>query len=235
MLDTTEKLMKQIVVGEDSALGLRDLRFKGNEVSGPHSNSMADELAAMANTFSGVFVLGVDDKTRTVSGIPDDKLDVVENWLRHICNGLIEPPLVCRIRKIHVIAENGSERPIIRIDVPRSLYVHQGYSIQISKIRLHMFSDRMELFSPGAPPSTITIDSLPLRQASRNELLTSLLARCPVNIANLNTKREFMMDKRGEGVPIILTASEKVSGRAPEYQLIDDAELLLTIFAAHGE
>ena len=43
----------------------------------PHRNSMADELAAMANTGNGVFVLGVDDKSRTVIGIPIDKLDVV--------------------------------------------------------------------------------------------------------------------------------------------------------------
>jgi hypothetical protein len=40
------------------------------------------------------------------------------------------------------------------------------------------------------------------------------------------------MDKRGEGVPIILTESEKLSGHRPKYQLIDETELLLTIYAA---
>jgi hypothetical protein len=40
------------------------------------------------------------------------------------------------------------------------------------------------------------------------------------------------MDKRGEGVPIILSESEKLSGRLPKYRLIDDVELLLTIFVA---
>ena len=37
---------------------------------------------------------------------------------------------------------------------------------------------------------------------------------------------------------IIITESEKLSGRRPEYRLLDDAELLLTIYAAkspHGE
>ena len=38
--------------------------------------------------------------------------------------------------------------------------------------------------------------------------------------------------RRGEGVRIILEDSETLSGRAPEYRLIDDAELLLTIYAA---
>jgi hypothetical protein len=41
------------------------------------------------------------------------------------------------------------------------------------------------------------------------------------------------MDRRGEGVPIILTESKKLSQRMPEYRLIDDSELLLTIDAAH--
>jgi hypothetical protein len=39
------------------------------------------------------------------------------------------------------------------------------------------------------------------------------------------------MDKRGEGVPIILSESQLLSGKSPEYRLLDDAELMLTIFA----
>jgi ATP-dependent DNA helicase RecG len=82
MFETTDELLKQIRLGEDSSLELKDLRYKGNQVNDPHRNSMADELAAMANTANGVFVLGVDDKSKTVVGIPEDKLDVVETWVR---------------------------------------------------------------------------------------------------------------------------------------------------------
>jgi len=39
------------------------------------------------------------------------------------------------------------------------------------------------------------------------------------------------MDKRGEGVPIILACSEQLSGKTPEYRLIDESELMLTIYA----
>ncbi len=411
MFETTDELLKQIRLGEDSSLELKDLRYKGNQVNDPHRNSMADELAAMANTATGVFVLGVDDKSRTVVGIPEDKLDVVETWVRGICNDLITPQLFCRIRKIPISTDDGIERIIVRIDIPKSLYVnqspggyfhrigsskrqmtpdvlarlfqqrsqariirfdeqsvsiappdclektlwskfksplspsddeefllklklltqdddgnicpsvsgvlmaseqpqkfltnafiqavvyrgternaayqldakdiegpldvqiaeayrfvernmqvyavkeparrdipqyalesvfealvnavaHRDYSIQGSKIRLHMFADRLEIFSPGAIPNTMTIESLPLRQAARNELLTSLLARCPMPFANFPGDREFLMDKRGEGVPIILSKSEELSGRRPEYRLIDDSELMLTLFAA---
>ena len=115
---------------------------------------------------------------------------------------------------------------------------HRDYSVYGSKIRLHLFSDRLEIFSPGAIPNTITIESISERQSARNELITSILARCPMNVNAAGSRREFIMDKRGEGVPIIIAESEQLSGRRPVYRLLDDSELLLTIFAApspHGE
>jgi predicted HTH transcriptional regulator len=110
--------------------------------------------------------------------------------------------------------------------------VHRDYSIYGSKIRLHIFSDRIELYSPGSIPNTMTVESLPLRQSSRNELLSSLLARLPMNFDATGSKRLYIMDRRGEGVPIILSESGKLSGKRPEYTLIDDTELRLVIFAA---
>lgn len=110
---------------------------------------------------------------------------------------------------------------------------HRDYSMHGSKIRLRLFSDRLEIYSPGAIPNTMTVASLPYRQSARNEVLTSLLAKVPIpaDIEWLKTDRRTMMDKRGEGVGIILANSERLSGRTPEYQLIDDSELLLTIYA----
>lgn len=410
-------LLKHIALGEDSVLELKSVELKGSKVVGPHRDGMADELAAMANTASGVIVLGVDDTTREIRGIPLDKLDIVEGWLRSICNDSIDPPLDCVIRKLSVPDEQGVERAILRIDVPRSLFVHKSpngyfrrigssrremkpevlarlfqqrsqarlirfdeqivpgttvadlnpklynrfrtvispradleflekmqlvardedgalratvsgvlmaadepesflasafiqaicyrgternaarqldakditgplgvqirdackfvernsrvfavkapnrietpqfsmnavfeavvnavahrdYSIYGSKIRLHLFADRLELFSPGTIPNTMTIDSISERQSARNELISSLLARCPMNVDATGSQRNFIMDKRGEGVPIILAESERLSGKRPEYRLLDDAEVKLTIFAAqppHGE
>ena len=103
-----------------------------------------------------------------------------------------------------------------------------------TRIRLHMFSDRIDLYSPGTLPNTMTVDDLAYRQASRNETLTSLLARCPVpaGIPGLDSPRMTLMDRRGNGVPTILERSRRLSGRQPIYELIGDAELRLTIFAA---
>ena len=42
------------------------------------------------------------------------------------------------------------------------------------------------------------------------------------------------MDNRGDGVPVILKESHRLSGRRPEYTLIDNSELRLVIWAAAG-
>ena len=111
---------------------------------------------------------------------------------------------------------------------------HRDYAMHGSRIRLHMFADRIELYSPGALANTLTVDDLAYRQASRNETLTSLLARCPVpsGIAGLETSRTSLMDRRGNGVPVILARSLQLSGKRPEYRMFGD-ELRLTIYAAN--
>jgi ATP-dependent DNA helicase RecG len=79
MFDTTDELLRKIHLGEDSVLELKAVHFKGNKISGPKRDDLADELAAMANTNNGVCVLGVDDKKREIAGIPLEKLDAVES------------------------------------------------------------------------------------------------------------------------------------------------------------
>ena len=112
---------------------------------------------------------------------------------------------------------------------------HRDYSVYGSKIRLQMFSDRIELYSPGGLAGSLTAETIAYRQATRNETITALLTRCAVPcIAGLDTHSDRLMDRRGEGVAAILDRSAEISGREPEYRLFDDAELLLTIFAAPG-
>ena len=97
-----------------------------------------------------------------------------------------------------------------------------------------MFSNRLELYSPGHLVNTMTPSTMACRQATRNEVIASLLAKCKVTkeIDSLGTFRDTLMDRRGEGVPIILERSQALSGREPRYGVIDGTELLLTIFAA---
>ena len=126
-----------------------------------------------------------------------------------------------------------SERAVLEAIV--NAVAHRDYSIFASKIRFFMFEDRLEIYSPGTLPNTVTIDSISLRQATRNELITNLLAETSVAETVGDVGRGFYMEKRGEGVPIILDESEKLSGKKPAFRLIDDSELLLTIYSGSME
>ena len=110
--------------------------------------------------------------------------------------------------------------------------IHRDYSISGSKIRLFMFSDRLELYSPGALANTLTIEKLPYSQATRNELLARLLSEITLDDdERKQVDRRHFLERRGEGVGIILKESEMLSGKSPIYELHND-ELCLTIFAA---
>lgn len=415
MFDNAADLLEKIRLGEDSFLELKEVRFAGQKVTAPHRDSLADELAAFANSGGGVCVLGVDD-AREVLGVPLERLDLVEDFVRNVCVDIVKPPLAPVIERLTLPSSAGEQLPVLKIDVPRSLFVHRSpggylhrigsakremapeylarlfqqrsqariirfdeqpvpdanlddlttelwerfasarvqdsrevlldklamarpdadsairptvagvlmasadprrwlpnafiqavayrgtdvrpqgdtayqldaqditgpldaqvlaachfvkknmqvsaskhegrydlpqydltavfealvnavahrdYSIYGAKIRLRLFADRLELYSPGAIPNTMTVESLPYRQAARNEAITSLLAKCAVPDDERDLSgRSAMMDKRGEGVQIILDSSERLSGKRPVFSLVDESELLLVISAA---
>lgn len=409
-MDSLDDLDRRIRLGEDSELELKRVLLAGARVTAPRRGDLADELAAFANGRGGTLVLGVDDKTREILGIPIEHLDVVESWVREICNDAVKPSVDAVIRKLELPDSTGKLVPVIRVDVARSLFVHRGpggyfrrlgsskremapevlarlfqersqsrvirfdespvpgtspaeldlplayrfmrdgteptdlslrklriiaddddgvprmtvtgvllctqdpqswmphaqiqavsyagdredvnyqsdardlggpldaqvmealhfvrrnmrvqaakatarvefaqfseraifealvnavahrdYSMAGARVRLHMFGDRIELYVPGGLANTLTPESMPLRQYNRNELIVSLLARCPVGADEGGLGRSYLMDRRGDGVPIILDESKKLSGRTPEYSLIDDSELRLVIWAA---
>ena len=95
-----------------------------------------------------------------------------------------------------------------------------------------MFSDRLELYSPGALANTVTVDNLRYSQATRNELLARLLSELTLDDdMSRQVRRQHFLERRGEGVSIILDESETLSGKTPVYEVFDE-ELRLTIFAA---
>lgn len=408
-MDRLDDLARRIRLGEDSELELKRVLLAGARVTAPARSDFADELAAFANGRGGTLVLGVDDKTRELLGLPVEHLDAVESWVRELCTDAVKPAIDAVIRKVELPDSTGKLVPLIRVDVARSLFVHKSpggyfrrlgsskremtpdvlarlfqersqsrvirfdespvpgtspadldldlarrfmrdgakpsaaslrklrlvaddddgaaratvagvllctqepqrwmahaqiqavsyagerqdvnyqsdardlggpldaqvmealhfvrrnmrvqatkaagrteraqfseramfealvnavahrdYSMAGARVRLHMFGDRIELYVPGGLANTLTPESMALRQYSRNELIVSLLARCPVG-ADEGLGRSFLMDRRGDGVPIILDESKKLSGRTPEYSLIDDSELRLVIWAA---
>ena len=113
--------------------------------------------------------------------------------------------------------------------------VHRDYSIRGSKIRLSMFDDRLEIQSPGSLPNNLTVESMASRQSTRNEALTSVLARMPVGGTRGGEDRRYYMERRGDGVPIVRRETWELCGKYPEYRIVDDTEVVLVIPAAMQE
>lgn len=108
---------------------------------------------------------------------------------------------------------------------------HRDYSIRGSRIRLSLFEDRVEIQSPGTLPNDLTVDNMAYRQSTRNELLTSLLGRTAVSGIRGHGGRMFIMERRGDGVPIMRSKTRDLSGRFPEFQLTG-SDLCVSIPAA---
>ena len=110
--------------------------------------------------------------------------------------------------------------------------VHRDYSLYGSKIRLFMYSDRIEIYSPGRLANSLTVDNLIENQVTRNEMLARLLSELAVEDDLTPTiNRSHFLERRGDGVRIIFSESERLSGKIPVYEIFGE-ELKLTIFAA---
>ncbi len=130
-----------------------------------------------------------------------------------------------------------------RIDMPQysekavfeaavNAVAHRDYSIQGRKIRLSMFSDRLEFQSPGVLSNSLTIEGMSLRQATRNQVVASAMGRIGVGDIRGSSHRRHFMKRRGDGVLAIIRETQDLSGRPAEYRMIDHADVLLRIPAA---
>lgn len=162
-MSDNQVLLNLISVGEDSFLELNELQFsEQGQVIAPHRNGMADEFAAMANSNNGVVILGENDKTREISGIPEHALDNAETWVRDLVNDLIKPPLVCRIKKVQLDLPAGDKRNVLKISIPRSLFVHRspgGYLHRVGSSKRQMTPEYLaRLFQQRSQARLIRFD-----------------------------------------------------------------------------
>ncbi len=125
---------------------------------------------------------------------------------------------------MHYMRHRGPDaEPAYDVDVIDEAIVnavaHRDYSVSGSKIRLLLFADRLELYSPGKLPNGITIEDMPYRIFTRNQLLVGFLSR-------MRSKRtgDFFLESRRAGgtvcpppTPRALPARRQapVAGRVP--------------------
>ncbi len=135
---------------------------------------------------------------------------------------------VAFVMRFGAAGDDPARRPPYDIEVVDEAIVnavaHRDYSIYGAKIRLFLFADRLELYSPGKLPNTMTLEEMPYRVFTRNQHLVNFLSR----IHSKRTGRVFL-ESRGEGVRRILEGGEAHSGRRPKYELFGE-ELRLTLW-----
>lgn len=181
MFDAPGELMDKIRLGEDSTLELKAVRFSGARMTGPDPRDLADELAAFGNFVSGVVVLGVDDRTRAIEGVPQERLDLVETTLRDVVNDRIVPPLPVRIERIELPDIDGAPRAVVKLDVPRSLFVHRspgGYLYRLGSSKRQMAPDLLaRLFQQRSQVRMIRFDEQAVPDALPEALEADLWQR----------------------------------------------------------
>ena len=83
-----------------------------------------------------------------------------------------------REMKINGLArEDSTEYPsaVVREAIVNAV-CHRDYSIRGEGIRLFMFSDRLEVYSPGRLPGHVTLHNLKDERYSRNEAIVAVLS-----------------------------------------------------------
>lgn len=187
-------LARRIPLGEDSALEFKSVRLRGGRVAAPERGDFANELAAMANARGGTILLGVDD-SRTVEGIPLAVLDVVEGWAREICNDSLKPALDADIVKMELEDAEGRPRIVVRVDVPRSLFVHKspgGYFRRIGSSRREMAPDALaRLFEERSGGRHVRFDESLVPGAAPSDLHYALTTRFTAGSASPDTLRKL--------------------------------------------
>ena len=140
----------------------------------------------------------------------------------------------------------AARKELGRVDMPQysakalfeaivNAVAHRDYSIRGSRIRISIFEDRFEIQSPGALPGNLAADSMDVRQVTRNQILASVFGRISVGDIQGSEDRRYVMERRGDGVPVIVRETRALSGKPPEYRVINDSEVLLVIPAAPQE
>ncbi|MCI0697085.1 putative DNA binding domain-containing protein [candidate division KSB1 bacterium] len=124
MFDTVQEIIDQLKLGEDSFVEFKEVKFRGEDAVELNPESFAGEICAFANTAGGVMLVGIHDDG-IVQGIPQEKLSLVENYISNVCRNNCRPPVLSLIKILMLPDSNGVNQPVVKIDVPKSIFVHQ--------------------------------------------------------------------------------------------------------------
>ena len=148
MFDSLTELLEKIYLGEDATIEFKRAL--------PHRNSLADEIAAFANARGGVILIGVDDDGEII-GVDRHTLDTAEKTVVEICTDSIDPIVLIFTEKLRIDDKN-----LLKIEVPRSLFVHKtanGYFMRQGSSKREMPTEQLaRLFQTRSQARIIAFD-----------------------------------------------------------------------------
>lgn len=105
-------------------------------------------------------------------------------------------------------------RPAIREAIINAV-AHRDYSLSGSQVRVFIFDNRLEVYSPGRLPNGVTLDNIRTHFSKpRNEII----ARALLNLGYVNIL--------GSGIPRMIRLMREHSGREPDLELCDELFLV---------
>lgn len=182
MFDTPSELLDKIRLGEDSLIEFKSITCTAKGIRDPLPESLARELAAFANSpRGGVLILGVNDKTRELEGLSPADLDAAVLTIRNLCTDRIDPPLTCTIERLELPDSLGVSRAVLKVDVPRSLFLHRapgGYFERIGDSKREITTARLErLMQQRSQSRLLLFDEQPVPETSGDTLDSDLAGR----------------------------------------------------------
>ena len=175
--------------------GIRAVCFAGEE---PDYAARADEVIK-----GPIVPLGSSDGSITETGVVDRAVDFVRR----------NTGVTSNLEGARRVDRRDYPDDAIREVVVNSL-VHRDYSIEGTDVMLSLFSDRLELRSPGKLPNTVTVDAMRSGvRYSRNQTL-------------VNVMRDYgYVDARGMGIRSkVIPSMAAHNGTEPEF--VEDAHRL---------
>ena len=156
--------------------------FAGDRVSGPRRDSLADELAAFANSRGGVFVFGVHGRTRDVVGIAAERLDAVVDFIKEVCAASVDPPIEnFALDRLRLLTGTGEDVAVIKAEIPRSLFIHRspgGFLHRVADSKRPMSTEYLaRIFQQRSQTGLIGSDQQTVEGASIENLTPDLLDR----------------------------------------------------------
>lgn len=137
--------------------------------------------------------------------------------------------------RVSVVSRRDAEG---REDVPRvdlfaareaitNAVAHRDYTIEGSPILVRLYSDRLEVSSPGAPPNSLRIEDFGYgaRPVRRNQLIVDYLR----HVRSPQTNKSYM-EAEGGGLGTIRDRCLRLTGREPKFELVG-LELRVTILS----